>query len=203
MRPWQYRLRDRIREYIGANRTARLLTLLIERMTSMIASQQDIVDALQAEDADLQTLAANLKNFLSDVDALIAAGVSGPNAQKILDGIAAHRATIGKFIADVATEDTAVRPPTPTLTVSPTSVTVNVGDTAPQIVATPSDGAAVTFASADESIAVVTGSGSITGLAAGTTTVTATAATGATASVSITVIAPATAPIPDAPVVTG
>lgn len=79
-----------------------------------------------------------------------------------------------------------------TVTVAPTSVSVEIGKTA-TVVATVSDtSVAVTWASADESVATVA-SGTITGLKEGTTTVTATAGK-ATANVAVTVTKAPVAP---------
>lgn len=102
-------LRDPVREFLGINDVLR--AFIQPNGVPMAVSQQDIVDAVTGEAADLATIGATLKNFLSDVDALLAAQPGSPDFTALLASIATNRATIGNLLGEVTAEDAKIAPP--------------------------------------------------------------------------------------------
>jgi uncharacterized protein YjdB len=138
-----------------------LLFLVLEGLEIIMSKAADAVNAAATKiGADLDTISAN--------------GLPDPTMQAALDNLTSVAAK-----ADALAASSAPAPVVANLVISPASVSVGVGQTAPagSVSATDTHGAAIanpvlTFHSSDASIVTVDANGVYTGVAAGTATVT-------------------------------
>jgi uncharacterized protein YjdB len=169
-------------------------TVLVSPPTASLVVGNTVQLSALVEDSAGNPLAGRTVTWTSDNS-----GVASVSASGLVTGTAAGSATIaatsgGK--SGVATISVQAAPiPVASVTVSPGSATVSVGQTV-QLTATPKDaggnplaGRSVTWSSGNTTVATVSGSGLVTARAAGSTTITATSGgQSGTASLTVTVV---------------
>lgn len=159
-------------------------------LTNTITSFEDhMTDVVTQIDEDIAAIGADFDTIETELQAVNAQLAAGSSVQQQL------QSTLDKLNALRAKTDALATPPAPvvvTVSISPTALTLSVGQTG-NLSATASDGSTPTFGSSDPSVATVDAAGVVTAVAPGTCTISAGVQNSVGASASITVIAAAPA----------